>query len=57
MRLRVISIGDAPCLRPCHYIGCPYSIDGHCHDNDWCENADGERKDDSRNDSESEEED
>lgn len=40
-RPRVMSIGDAPCLRPCHYLGCSYSIDGHCHDNDWCEHADG----------------
>ncbi|MBO7688660.1 MAG: hypothetical protein J6V72_19940 [Kiritimatiellae bacterium] len=49
-RPRVMSIGDAPCNRPCHYIGCSYMIDGHCHDNDWCEHADGAEGDNDNND-------
>ena len=38
MKRRGFLFGDAICDKPCATYWCPYNTDGHCQDNDVCEN-------------------
>ena len=39
MRMRIGCLcGDLPCNKVCLSRWCPYNTDGHCEDNDVCEN-------------------